>query len=77
MGIGSFFTTLLSTLAGFFGWLQQGQLLDAGEARATARNLETQVKDIEQAIEIREEIRSLNSSVSQSDSLPDDGFRRD
>ena len=75
--IGTFFSALFKAISGIFGWLQQNQLLKAGEAVAVAKQLEKNNHDIEVALHAREDARARNSSVPVSDSLPDDGFLRD
>ena len=75
--IGSFLSALFKALSGIFGWLQQNQLIKAGEAGAVAKQLEKNNHDVEVAIQAREETRARSAAVPVSDSLPDDGFRRD
>lgn len=77
MGIASFFKSLFEALIGLFTWLQQGQLLRAGKKEAQADQLEEQAHEIKTAVEVRESVRTSNAAVPVTDSLPDDGFRRD
>lgn len=77
MSIGSIFASLFKALSSIFGWLQQNQLIKAGQDGAAVSALEKKTHEIEIAVAAREAARNQSAAVPVSDSLPDDGFRRD
>lgn len=77
MTIGSIFAGLFKALSSIFGWLQQNQLIKAGQDGAVVTALEKKTHEIETAVAAREEARAESAAVPVTDSLPDDGFRRD
>jgi mannose/cellobiose epimerase-like protein (N-acyl-D-glucosamine 2-epimerase family) len=68
---------LVKALASLMSFLRERQLLEEWEARAAAEALRKHLDDIEKGKRARAEVRDRNSRVPKSDSLPDDGFRRD
>jgi hypothetical protein len=58
-------------------WLQTRKLITLGEAQAAVQGLKKHIDDIERGNQARAEVRKRNAGVPQSDSLPNDGFRRD
>lgn len=77
MTIGSIFAGLFKALSSIFGWLQQNQLIKAGQDGAVVTALEKKTHEIETAVAAREEARAESADVPVTVSLPDDGFRRD
>ena len=77
MSFGSILASLFKALSSIFGWLQQNQLIKAGQDGATVSALEKKTHEIEIAVAAREAARLQSDAVPVSDSLPDDGFRRD
>lgn len=53
------------------------QLITAGEQKALATLLRAETDAIEKATAAREKARAANDAIPKSDSLPNDGFRRD
>lgn len=70
-------TYIGKSLSTFFSWLQQNQLIQSGRVEAEAAQLREKANELETATRVREEVRRRNSAVPVTDSLPDDGFRRD
>lgn len=68
---------LLQVFAYLLKYATDRQLLDAGAQKALANLLTAQANVLKQAEEARAEARARNAAVPKSDSLPDDGFRRD
>jgi hypothetical protein len=67
---------LAKGLAALFSWLQQKQLIDAGQALQLAAALRVQADEMERASKARIAARDSARTVGPG-SLPDDGFRRD
>ena len=68
---------LANALASLMTWLREKELVSLGEAQAAVQGLKKHIDDIEKGNQARAEVRERNAGVPQSDSLPDDGFRRD
>jgi hypothetical protein len=73
----SFIKSLFSALTELFSFLKQEQLIKAGEDKVIAKEATKEVAIVIKANEVREEARIAASAVPITDSLPDDGFRRD
>lgn len=56
---------------------QQQRLLNAGRAEAIAEQTKETVDAISKADQVRDDVRRDLSGIVTTDSLPDDGFRRD
>jgi hypothetical protein len=74
---GSFLLTLTKLLSSLANWLRETQLIKMGETKATEAALEAETIIIAKASEAREDARADNVHTPSTDSLPDDGFRRD
>jgi hypothetical protein len=70
----TFLKSIFSFLGGIATWLNNKQLIDAGKATNEAAVLRETTKDITDAIKARDDMHAI---VISSDSVPDDGFRRD
>lgn len=68
---------LITLLTKFLVYIREKELLKAGEAAAVANQMRTAASEIAKANKAREEARRNNANVPSTDSLPDDGFRRD
>lgn len=72
---------LLSNLISIVAWLinyaKERRLITEGETRALATLLKKEAEAIAKAEAARAAANARNSSIPQSSSLPDDGFRRD
>jgi len=68
---------VLNIFASLFQWLRERSLKQAGQIEAESKTLKDSLDTVVTADEARDEARVSNASVPQSDSLPDDGFRRD
>ena len=75
--IASLLASLLKAVQSIFGWLQQNQLVQAGRDGAAVSLEEKKTNEISIAVEAREAARADAARVPVTDSLPDDGFRRD
>jgi hypothetical protein len=73
----SFIKSLFSALSELFGFLKQNQLIQAGVDKVVAVQATKETEVVIQANKAREEVRVASASVPITDSLPDDGFRRD
>ena len=71
------FSGLFKFLGGLFSFLQQNQLVTAGQDKEIAKNSQAEVEAIEDGIKARDEARAANAAIPSTDGLPDDGFRRD
>jgi hypothetical protein len=58
-------------------YLREKQLLDAGQLEALANLLKAQAGEIDKAIAARKAQAARNATVPKSNSLPNDGYRRD
>jgi len=77
MSLGSIFAALIRLFSSFVDLFRQNQLIKAGADGVIATTTTAEIKEIQDAVEVREKVRVSNSSVPVTDSLPDDGFRRD
>jgi len=72
---------LLTTIAQGFGSLvsliRESNLKKQGKEEAENALLKQETEVLGKAIEARQEARIANGAVPESDSLPDDGYRRD
>lgn len=68
------FVNLLDSLA---NWLRESQLIKQGQEKQQAIVTTAEVKETDEASQIRVEARRANSAVPSTDSLPNDGYRRD
>ena len=78
--IGGVVTLLTYVAKGFeslFSWMRDRGLIKQGVAQQQHADLQTTVEVLTKVNEARKEARDDAASVPQSDSLPDDGFRRD
>lgn len=73
----NFLKLLFSAVGEFFGFLKQNQLIEAGETKVVAAQQKEEIKIVKQATEARTEAATAAASIPITDSLPDDGFRRD
>lgn len=69
--------SLFSAIAGLFSFLQQNQLVKAGEDKVVAKQATKETEIVIKADEVRAQAKAIAATVPVSDSLPDDGFRRD
>ena len=69
--------TLLNGLSTLIVWLHEKELISEHDKAIIATAMEKQSLVIKGAVEARDAQSKLNAAVPQSDSLPDDGFRRD
>ncbi len=73
--------TLLTYVAkGFsslFSWLRERSLIKQGMEKQQQADLKSTVEVLTKVNEARKEARDAASSIPESASLPDDGFRRD
>ena len=68
---------LLKLLDSLASWLRESQLIKQGQIQEQNKELKEEVKTVEVASQTREEVKSSLRNVPITDSLPDDGFRRD
>lgn len=73
----TFLTTMAQSLGSLATWLRESALRKQGNVETENQILKQENVILEKAIETREEARIANAAVPQSDSLPNDGFRRD
>lgn len=73
----AFLTTLLKAISSLFGFLQQNQLVEAGENKVKVEQAKKETESVINADEARAEAATASATVPVTDSLPDDGFRRD
>lgn len=78
--IGGVVTLLTYVAKGFsslFSWLRDRGLIKQGTELQQHEDLKTTVEVLTKVNEARKEARDSAASVPATDSLPDDGFRRD
>lgn len=68
---------LAQGLVSLLTYLRERQLLQAGEDKALADVLQGELNAINKATAARLAARARNAAVPKSDSLPNDGHRRD
>lgn len=71
------FAALFNWLANLTSWGREHQLVKQGEATQKNAELNAGIDFIAEADKAREDARARNRLVPPTDSLPDDGFRRD
>lgn len=76
-GILAFLTAIAQGFGSLITWVRESNLKKQGAVEIENKSLHEDVKDLEKAIEAREETRTIASATPPADSLPDDGFRRD
>jgi hypothetical protein len=69
--------TLINGLSTLIVWLHTNKAISDHDKIVLAAALEKQSLVIKGAVEAREAQSTTNSATPKSDSLPDDGFRRD
>jgi len=74
---GKILLTGLQVLAYLLKYASEAQLLKAGEQKALLAMLTQQQKYIDDVLKAGAEQAKRNAAVPTTDSLPDDGFRRD
>ena len=72
-----FLKTLLAAFSGLFSFLKQEKLIKAGEDSVKAAQATEEAELVIRTEEVRSEAKAAAASVPSSNSLPDDGFRRD
>lgn len=78
--IGGVVTLLTYVAKGFsslFQWLRERSLVKQGVEKQQHEDLKTTVEVLTKVNEARKEARDAAASAPATDSLPDDGFRRD
>lgn len=73
----SFVLTLISGLSTLIVWLHTSKAISDHDMAKAAEALEKQTSVIKEVLQAGKDQAMRNASVPQSDSLPDDGFRRD
>lgn len=67
---------LVKLVGAFTNWLHDKQMIDAGQSKQIAKELESQHEVLVKAIKAREAVRA--DAAAHPDRVPDnDGFRRD
>ena len=67
----------LSLITSLVSWMRERKLLTQAELELYAKIIKANDDIIQEAEKARSDARAANDTVSKSDSLPDDGFRRD
>jgi hypothetical protein len=73
----SFALTLINGLSTLIVWLHTNKAISDHDKAVLASAMEKQSLVIKGAVEARDAQVKRNDAVPKSDSLPDDGFRRD
>lgn len=73
----NFIKALFSAISELFSFLKQDELIRAGEDKVIAAQAPKETELVIKADEVRQEARTAAAAVPVTDSLPDDGFRRD
>lgn len=69
--------TALSVISTLIAWMRERKLIKETEDRALQGILKDQLRLIKNADKARMEATASNADTANTDSLPDDGFRRD
>lgn len=74
---GQVILALLGVVGSLVTFARERQLIKDADEKAFAKFFAKQLEIINEAHKAREEARAANAAVPESDSLPNDGFRRD
>lgn len=73
--------SLLNAIAKGFGslvqWMRESSFIKQGQQQQQNSNLKEVIEAVKESNEARIEARTRSSTIPTTDSLPDDGFRRD
>lgn len=69
--------TALSVISSLIAYMRERKLIKAAEDRLLKEILQEQLRLIDNADNTRKEAAARNAGVPASDSLPNDGYRRD
>ena len=69
--------TALSILSSLIAWMRERKMIKAAEDKVLRSVLQDQLRLIKNAERARMEADASNANVANTDSLPNDGFRRD
>ena len=73
----TFLKGLLTALGEIFGFFKQNQLIEAGVDKVEAEQGKASVDVLIRAEKARDEARDMAAATPVTDSLPNDGHRRD
>lgn len=76
-GVLALLTTIAQSIGSLVAWIRESNAKKQGAMEVGNRHLQEENQFLKKALDAREEARIANARVPQSDSLPDDGFRRD